>query len=108
MSSSELLGLMRNRNSLVSTVPRDDDESDDLFRPDHHRTGAGAQERQDGDNLELLTDIRNFIAFQASVDGEASTAELVGKFKRSLPSQKSPLFKALLQQICDFRREQDG
>ena len=44
----------------------------------------------------------------AEVDGEASTLELVTKFKRTLPSQQSPLFKAFLQQICDFRRDHEG
>ena len=45
---------------------------------------------------------------QAEVDGEASTVELVNKFKQTLPSQQSPLFKAFLQQICDFRRDHEG
>ena len=109
MSSTDLLALMKNRNSLVSSVPADTEEESDLFRPDHQ--APGTHQRPSGPDpasVELLADIRNFIAFQARADGEASTAELVAKFQRSLPSQQSPLFKAFLQQICDFRREQDG
>lgn len=114
MSSSELLALMKNRNKLVSSVPQDAPAEMDLFRPDTHPGGdRGAARRDssgptDSDTGDLLADIRNFIAFQAATDGEASTGELVAKFQHSLPSQQSPLFKAFLQQICDFRREQDG
>ena len=111
MTSTDLLALMKNRNSLVSSVPADTEEESDLFRPDHQDPGTHRHQRSTGPDpasAELLADIRNFIAFQARSDGEASTAELVARFQRSLPSQQSPLFKAFLQQICDFRREQDG
>ena len=109
MSSAQLLALMKSRNSLVSTVPTDTEEETDLFRPDHQPSGVQRREATaDQDSADLLADIRNFIAFQARADGEASTAELLNKFQQSLPSQQSPLFKAFLQQICDFRRDQDG
>ena len=109
MSSAELLVLMKNRNTLVSTVPAATEEERELFRPDHQRPGAEqTPEGVDQNNADLLADIRNFISFQARVDGQASTAELVARFQRSLPSQQSPLFKAFLQQICDFRRDQEG
>ena len=112
MTSSQLLEIMRSRNKLVSSVSasNDQDEDDDLFRPDD----AGADNRDEASesvdqrDMNLLTDVRNFVAFQAEVDGEASTSELVNKFKRSLPSQQSPLFKAFLQQICDFSRNHEG
>lgn len=45
---------------------------------------------------------------QASVDGRASTYEIVERFHERLPPQKSPLFKALLNEICSFRRDGDG
>ena len=45
---------------------------------------------------------------QASVDGRASTFEIVERFHERLPPQKSPLFKALLNEICSFRRDIDG
>ena len=111
MSSAELLGIMQSRNKLVSTVPLEEqqEEESDLFRPDQQRQASTRQTGTVGHaEMELLADIRNFVAFQAKVDGEASTAELVTKFQRSLPSQQSPLFKALLQQICKFYRNYEG
>lgn len=109
MTSTELLGIMRSRNMLVSSVSREA-AGDDLFRPDEAGATRGQAEAGDVDqgHLDLLADVRNFVAFQAEVDGEASTVELVNKFKQTLPSQQSPLFKAFLQQICDFRRDHEG
>ena len=82
---------------------------DDLFRPDEAGTsGQTADPGVEQGTMDLLADVRNFVAFQAEADGEASTVELVSRFKRSLPSQQSPLFKAFLQQICDFSRNHEG
>ena len=130
MSSTELLSIMKERNRLVSNLGNESEDEEELFRPDGQQSsgGSGEERVQQGD-MDLLTDIRNFVAFQvreslvlqelllsckiifplqAESDGEASTAELLQKFKRSLPSQKSPLFKAFLQQICDFSRDFEG
>lgn len=105
MSSSDLLAKMKTRNLLVSSVPASRSQpEDDLFQMQGRQKERTVQQR----DVDLLTDIRNFIAFQAREDGKASTGELVAKFQRSLPSQQSPLFKAFLNQICDFRRDQDG
>lgn len=54
---------------------------------------------------ELLVDIRNFVAFQASVDGQATTDELLLGFKAKLPPKDSALFKSMLNQICTFHRD---
>ena len=108
LSSSDLLSRMKSRNMLVSSVPqqeRPEQQEDDLFQVGQREEQRESVSHQD---LDLLTDIRNFIAFQAKVDGEASTSELVAKFKRLLPSQQSPLFKAFLNQICSFRRDEEG
>jgi len=105
LSSGDLLARMKNRNLVSSTVQRPEDNEGSLFFP----SGAGSSGRSSAVNqadLDLLTDIRNFVAFQGRVDGEASTSELVSKFQKALPSQKSPLFKAFLKQICDLRREE--
>ena len=69
MSSTELLSIMKNRNRLVSHLDQDQDQQggDELFRPDgqQHNGGAGRSEEtvHQGD-MDLLTDIRNFVAFQ--------------------------------------------
>ena len=67
MSSTELLSIMKERNRLVSNLEKDPEEEDDLFRPDG-ADQVSVRERetvQQGD-MELLTDIRNFVAFQVS------------------------------------------
>lgn len=59
---------------------------------------------------ELLVDVRNFIAFQATVDGQATTQEVLGYFKPRLTKQQAPVFRELLRSVCDFHRTsgQDG
>jgi len=88
MSSEQLLGIIKARRSLI---PGDSSESSDT-------TDIKTEQ------LELLRDIREFIAFQAMVDGQATTEELVDRFKERLPSQQTPLFKQMLGQLCSFRR----
>lgn len=99
MSSQALLSRMRERNRFMplngGTSRTDEDE---LFRPDHPTRRDGAQAKDS--DIELLADIRNFIAFQASRDGAATTTELVERFSSRVPPKQSPLFKALLNQIC--------
>ena len=67
MTSTELLGIMRSRNMLVSSVSREA-EGDDLFRPDEAGATRGQAEAGDVDqgHLDLLADVRNFVAFQVS------------------------------------------
>ncbi|XP_063234506.1 DNA excision repair protein ERCC-6-like [Bacillus rossius redtenbacheri] len=91
MSSSELLARIRARNRL--TTPADDLP----LRP-----------APPDDDTELLADIRNFVAFGATVDGRASTQEVVERFQDRLLAGSSPLFKFLLQEICDFHRMPSG
>ncbi|CAB4056997.1 ERCC6 [Lepeophtheirus salmonis] len=83
MSAAELLSKIKKRNSYS--------ENGDACSSD--------------EGSELLADIRNYVAFQANIDGEATTQELVDRFKSRLPSHKSHLFKALLKQLCDFNRD---
>uniref|UniRef100_A0A7N6FG11 DNA excision repair protein ERCC-6 n=1 Tax=Anabas testudineus TaxID=64144 RepID=A0A7N6FG11_ANATE len=53
---------------------------------------------------ELLVDLRNFVAFQANVDGQATTQELLEYFKPRLSQKQAPVFRELLRSICDFHR----
>ncbi|UYV79425.1 ERCC6 [Cordylochernes scorpioides] len=57
---------------------------------------------------ELLTEIRNFIAFQASLDGEARTQEIVNAFQHRLPTKDNAIFKSMLKKICEFYRDTSG
>lgn len=102
LNANDLLQRMRERNRLMPNGITY--EGRDLFHPDNY----GGFEP----NVELLADIRNFVAFQNSSasDGEATTQALVDKFKDKLPPVKNPLFKALLNEICTFvkRDHQSG
>ena len=77
LSSSDLLAKMRERNRYLGGVSRGTDGDDgelfgdngELFRPDNatsasSSSASSAEERQ---NLDLLADIRNFVAFQVRI-----------------------------------------
>ena len=73
MSSSQLLDIMRSRNKLVPMTSAVETEEapleNGLFAPDRAEHGNGqsghdGQGHADQRQMELLTDIRNFIAFQ--------------------------------------------
>ncbi|KFP07189.1 DNA excision repair protein ERCC-6 [Calypte anna] len=101
LDSSTLLAKMRARNHLV--LPQ--------------RTvneGAGQQQQAPPpcpgttEYDELLVDLRNFVAFQARVDGEASTQELLQEFESKLPAAQSCIFRELLRNVCTFHRSPSG
>lgn len=94
MTSSDLLNRIRARKRLsaLATDPEDDDE---FLRPDRPQTIEPKDE-------ELLQDIRNYVAFMATNNGEATTQELVLNFGKRLPKSDAPKFKAMLNQICEF------
>ena len=99
MSAKDLLQRMRERNRLMPAQARSNFyEGCDLFQPEGYQ---GFEP-----NVELLTDIRNFVAFQNSSagEGETTTQALVEHFKEKLPPVKNPLFKALLNEICTFQK----
>lgn len=104
MSSSSLLERMKARNYLTDTVqgPDDDDSDDD---PDNPWAGSVNAETNP-EYLDLVTDIRNHIAFACSIDGQAMTDELVEHFKDKLPTKDSAKFKAMLKQICTFEKRE--
>ena len=109
MSSQELLKRMRVRNYHVK--PNDHQHSDD----DNNDSDGGEQNsawrksisvETNPEFLELITDIRNHVAFGCCIDGQAATDELISHFKERLPPQDSALFKAMLKQICEFTRKE--
>ncbi|XP_064636661.1 DNA excision repair protein ERCC-6-like [Lineus longissimus] len=57
------------------------------------------------EHTQLITDMRNFIAFQASNSFHATTRELLDEFGHRLPPQDSAKFKAMLHQICTFEKQ---
>ena len=59
---------MKNRNGIVSAVPKATEEERDLFRPDPQGLSTRPKEAEvDQGNLDLFADILNFIAFQVSL-----------------------------------------
>ena len=69
MCSTELLSIMKNRNRLVlvSDLDQEQQVEEDLFRPDdqqHNGAGGRSEETVHQGDMNLLTDIRNFVAFQ--------------------------------------------
>ena len=93
MSSSQLLSLIRSRNYV-----KGDDSA--IQSSDVGTTVAASSTAES----ELLTDMRNYIAFGCSTDGEARTQELLDQFQSRLPKEQTAKFKALLMQICDFHK----
>uniref|UniRef100_A0A8C2S5S9 Helicase ATP-binding domain-containing protein n=1 Tax=Capra hircus TaxID=9925 RepID=A0A8C2S5S9_CAPHI len=57
---------------------------------------------------ELLVEMRNFIAFQAQVDGQASTQEILQEFESKLSASQSCVFRELLRNLCTFHRTSAG
>uniref|UniRef100_A0A670I4R4 DNA excision repair protein ERCC-6 n=1 Tax=Podarcis muralis TaxID=64176 RepID=A0A670I4R4_PODMU len=83
MDSSSLLAKMRERNHL--TVPQTTDSQTEENLPQGAAAPSVATEHQ-----ELLMDVRNFLAFQARVPGQASTQEILQEFESKLTVEQRP------------------
>lgn len=103
LSSSTLLAKMRARNYLSrrDEAEGEEEEEEQLLSA---APRAGSPPPPPTDHDELLADLRNFVAFQAGVDGQATTQEVLGYFRPRLSQQQAPVFRELLRSICDFRR----
>ncbi|XP_019720182.1 DNA excision repair protein ERCC-6 [Hippocampus comes] len=102
-SSCTLLARMRERNHLSLPSRNQREEQEDNEGEDD---GAGSSRPAPSTEFdELLADLRNFVAFQARVDGQASTQELLEYFTPRLSIKQSPVFRELLRSICDFQRD---
>ncbi|XP_053307111.1 DNA excision repair protein ERCC-6 [Spea bombifrons] len=99
LSSSSLLSCIRARNHLLLS-PRDEEQYPD--------TTQGTPTTDPTEHDELLTDMRNYIAFQAQVDGKATTQELLNEFENKLSPKQSCVFRELLRRLCTFHRSSDG
>ncbi|KFO09609.1 DNA excision repair protein ERCC-6, partial [Balearica regulorum gibbericeps] len=99
LDSSSLLAKMRARNHLI--LPQHTGNEGDE-NPQQAPTPASTEYD------ELLVDMRNFIAFQAHGDGEASTRELLQEFESKLPVAQSCVFRELLRNLCTFHRSPSG
>ncbi|CAL9687933.1 unnamed protein product [Knipowitschia caucasica] len=100
LASSSLLAKMRVRNHI--SVPSGPGVEEEEEEADAQPTSEPPAPHTEHD--ELLVDLRNFIAFQAHVDGQASTHEVLEYFKPRLTQAQAPVFRELLRSICDFHR----
>ena len=111
MTSSELLSRMRARNRLLEPLVPDETEHTQEevqdYSPENSIPTLSSVSAQE-EHIELLTDIRNYVAFGASVNGRASTQEVLSEFTERLPPGSSPLFKSMLSEVCDFHRMPSG
>ncbi|XP_014378988.1 DNA excision repair protein ERCC-6 isoform X1 [Alligator sinensis] len=101
LDSSSLLAKMRARNHLI-LPQRTENEG-----VENHRQ-ASAPLPASTEHDDLLVDVRNFIAFQACVDGQASTREILEAFESKLSSAQSCVFRELLRNLCIFHRSPNG
>ena len=70
---------------------------------------GGAISIHDDSHGALLREIRNFVATEGKVNGQATTAELLERFSKKLPNSDVVLFKSMLYEVCDFSRHRgDG
>ncbi|XP_062852240.1 DNA excision repair protein ERCC-6 [Trichomycterus rosablanca] len=99
LSSSSLLARMRMRNHV--SLPQGQDEEQDEAEQEGQPSAPLAPHTE---HDELLVDLRNFVAFQAHVDGQASTHEILEYFSSRLTSAQTPVFRELLRNICNFHR----
>lgn len=104
LSSSSLLAKMKVRNHLSlpssqSGGGEEEEEEDGSGAP-----GTSSSPAPPTEHDELLVDLRNFVAFQSNVDGQATTREVLEYFKPRLTQEQAPVFRELLRSICDFHR----
>ncbi|XP_037659983.1 DNA excision repair protein ERCC-6 [Choloepus didactylus] len=99
-TSSSLLAKMRARNHLILPERL---ESENAHLPEASRPPPATTEHDD-----LLVEMRNFIAFQAQVDGQASTREILQEFEFKLSASQSCVFRELLRNLCTFHRTSSG
>uniref|UniRef100_A0A7N8YJF9 DNA excision repair protein ERCC-6 n=1 Tax=Mastacembelus armatus TaxID=205130 RepID=A0A7N8YJF9_9TELE len=102
LSSASLLAKMRARNHF--SVPSSQREEAEEEGDSSETPGASSPPAPPTKHDELLVDLRNFVAFQANVDGQATTQEVLGYFKPRLTQKQAPVFRELLRSICDFHR----
>lgn len=97
-SSNDILSVIKNRNKKFGISTSADDESSSVPSDPPLSTEFD----------ELLVQLRNFVAFGSSVNGQASTQEIINVFQDKISPSQSAIFKSLLKQICCLSRKPDG
>ncbi|XP_019642720.1 PREDICTED: LOW QUALITY PROTEIN: DNA excision repair protein ERCC-6-like [Branchiostoma belcheri] len=102
VSSESLLNQMRLRNHMKLSLEAGNDSGDEDNSPEAPTAPVGSEYD------EMIVEIRNYIAFQASHDGQATTDELLNEFKGKLGTNKNVVFRSMLNRICTFHRGPAG
>ncbi|KAM5236495.1 DNA excision repair protein ERCC-6 [Ctenodactylus gundi] len=100
LPSASLLARMRARNHLV--LP------ERLESEPGPSAQASAPLPSPTEHDDLLVEMRNFVAFQARVDGQASTQEILREFESRLSASQACVFRELLRNLCTFHRTSSG
>lgn len=95
LPSSSLLAKMRARNHLISP---------ERLESESVQSQASVPLSATTEHDTLLVEMRNFIAFQAQVDGQASTREILQEFEGRLSASQACVFRELLRSLCTFHR----
>lgn len=90
LSSTQLLARMRARNSIGGVNAGSDVQSSEQKYVD------------------IMTEVRNFIATGCSLPGRATTQEILAEFSSRLPVNDSAIFREMLRNIADFDRCSSG
>ena len=96
VSSSSLLAHIRKRNA-AALIPDDTIAVGQLSEVSSSDVSSEHQE--------FIRELRDFIAFQANVNGQATTEEILYRFSNKVPKEGSLLFKSLLNELCTFYRQ---
>uniref|UniRef100_A0A3P8XY97 DNA excision repair protein ERCC-6 n=1 Tax=Esox lucius TaxID=8010 RepID=A0A3P8XY97_ESOLU len=102
LSSSALLARMKARNHLSVSQRGDVEEEEEEGVPSALAPSGPPAPATEHD--ELLVELRNFVAFQGAVDGQATTKEVLEYFTPRLSQSQAPIFRELLRSICHFHR----
>jgi len=87
---------MRSQNTVVA--PHDSDATHVVD------TGDVSAAETEPHIAELLRDIRDFVACGATVDGQATTREILDRFRTRISSDSTAKFRALLKQVCTLQK----
>ncbi|XP_028968473.1 DNA excision repair protein ERCC-6 [Galendromus occidentalis] len=106
-SSADLMKQLRTRTICDADIEKiSDDEGQGSS------AASGASQRKESLSISgvdrLLADIRTFIAIESDVNGQATTSEIVSRFRETVSKDKATLFKSLLKKLCEFHRENQG
>ena len=95
ISSANLLQKMRARKALSGQAV---DSNLDLNQYSIHGNVYGSAE------LDLMKEIRHFVALRAKMAGQATTQEILIEFKSKIEDRKNALFKEMLKEVCELRK----